>query len=240
MERPERGDPPEPSDVPSGMERLTVAASLALALTAALGAAPARAQDPPPDETTFSDATGGMWGVMTAEVMLTLGAVAVEASETCDGNDSEAVCFLMVVAGTALMATTTGLITGGVGAPPDVPFATHQLIWGGLGGFAVGIGLGEATGGNDTEVLGLGLTLGGLTGVGAAVYAGLRRDALMRDPDATVGAHLMSWGPLGVGLLTAAIAAAFEAEEEAVVILAGAMGLLTWGLAVGLTEASLQ
>jgi hypothetical protein len=215
------------------MSRASPALPTIAALAALLGADPALAQDADQPGATFADATGAMWGVGALETTLVLNGVLVAASDACDDDGA---CLI----GTLLASTFTGLSAGVLAAttetPPDVPFAVHQALWGSAGGFVLSAGLWRAADGERDGQLPVSLTFGLLSGVGSALYAYARREALMRDQRTAGATHFMAWGPMTVGLVAAFLTGVLDVDTEAAMILTGALGVATWGIAVAMAE----
>jgi len=214
---------------------------LAISVALAIVAAPAisSAQDAPNDRATFQDATWAMWGLATLEVSLLTGSGIVAASEVCD-DDEDCGIAAIALAGTLLALTiTAGIAAGSADTPADVPFVVHNAMTAGGAMFLLGGSIYDNLGGGGDESLGSAFVLGVSGIMGMASYATWRRDQLLRDPGAAVGAHLMTWLQPASSALAMLIAAALEADDDLLPVLAGIVGVATFGIGIGVAEAGI-
>jgi hypothetical protein len=146
---------------------------------------------------------------------------------------------LGVLVGGALVLATPPTIAG-IGGPQGwdadgslvLTSGMHGLVSGGL----VGAGLGGLAGGSPEA----GGVIAGLLGAaGTLTYAGLRLDALVRDPRLGTEANLLMWGPPVAMLLSAIVCAAAELDADVGGLVTGIVGMLAQGIAITLAEVAL-
>ena len=202
-------------------------------LLCAGASSPAAAQDVG-DETTFSDATGAMWGFTSFEVWFVLAGGALAANDGCGGGSDDLGCVGLTALARVTAGVTTGLATHDQDAPANAPFILHHSVWGGLTAMMLGIGL--AGGDDDTRgFLGVLGTLAGMVGMGA--YTWTQSDYLLHDPGATAGVHVMTWGVPAAALLGLLVGAAIDDDEpDVMALVAGLAAAITYGIGIGITE----
>ena len=170
---------------------------MVLALVLVAARTPVAVAQTASDRTTFSDASGAIWGVAVLETSVVLGAGIIASGDACQSWGCG--ILMMLIAGVGLVAgLVTGIATQVAGTPPDVPFVLHEAIWGGVGGLVLGEGIAKAT--DARPGVEVGLAVGGalLFGGAIATYSVVSRDTLHRDPETTWATHLLAWGPIAL------------------------------------------
>lgn len=208
-----------------------------LAITITLHASAAQAQVEASTQTVFADATGAMWGLATFETTLIAMSVMIAGADLCD---DDSLCGILAITTGVLAlggAVTVGFITDSEETPPDAPFVWHSALTSASVMFLLGGASYElAEGGRDDGSIQLAGTLGFGTFLGFGGYTYQRRGTLLRDPGATVGTHIMTWGPTGAMAIAGIIAAATEAEDEVAPMVIGLSGFVMYVAGVTVAE----
>ena len=213
-------------------------AALAVALCLA-AAAPTGVAAQEREPAVFADATGVVWGVATLEVSFALIPLMLEVSD-CRSWGCLGVAAITTLAGLCV-SVGVGIVGQVTDAPPDIPMAIHQTAIGAMMGYGLTQVTSDMATDGDSHLPG---TIGAIVGgIGAGFYAAWNRDHLSRNPDATLGAHLLNWGPafgaivgLGLGELLRLVIHG-EGRDDGLVNLMTALGAATaYGIALGVTE----
>jgi hypothetical protein len=212
------------------VRRLAVTVALVGAASLVRGSV-ARADEP----ARFEDATGFVWGLAVAEVGGMLSFVLAEELDVCSGCDEIGGIAAITVAVTAI---GVGVGTQLADARADVPFIVHEAFAAFMSTGLLGAGMAQL-GDGDVDEDAAGFMLGAFAGWSVGSYSFVRRDALLRDPDSTLGAHLMAWGPVAAMIVGGLAAAAADAEEEGVQVALGVSGLAAVVAGIAVAEIGL-
>jgi hypothetical protein len=195
----------------------------------ATAAAPARARA----EGVFADASPWVWGVAAFEFSLTVGTLVGVASDCQRGCPELTGVF---AGGGVLLGVGAAIAAALTDAPPDVPFVVHEGIWGSIWGASVAASLTGLARTSEAAQSWTMLATGTAFASGTAVYAALRRDLLMRNPEAAWAAHYLAWGVPLIGILSLVTFSVAGIPPEGSVLLFALVSTIAYGIGVGWAE----
>lgn len=206
-----------------------LAAGLLAAALGASAAAPTAARA----DATFADASPWVWGVSAFELSLTIGTI-VGVATGCERGCPELTGAF--AGGGVLLGVGAGIVAALTDAPPDVPFVLHEGIWGSIWGASLAAsmtGLARTSATTQSVVM---VAAGTVFAGGTGVYAAVRRDLLMRSPEALWPAHYLAWGVPLVGILSLVAFSMAGIPPEGSVLLFALVSAIAYGIGVGWAE----
>jgi hypothetical protein len=217
------------------------AALVAIALGAGLVTATSGTAAAQTSEAAFQDATGPMWGLATFELGLLATGVAVGIyAGGCQGLGCIGGIAIAGLGGASslVLGLGVGIGTGFAEVPADVPFVFHHTLFGFGAVAALGIGI-ALLADDDEPLIAPALIAGAVAAAGFAAYAIARRDDYIRDPDAALPAHLMTWTPFVLGAIGSVILAGGDAEPGPFLVVLGLAILGCYGASVAWAESEI-
>jgi len=215
--------------------RLAGGLAVTACMWALLTVVPSAAQAQADPEPTFQESTGFLWGIGTMEATGLLGLLPMAVGDVCEGWGCIGYTMLVVIAA-AVLGLTAGIIGAATDAPADVPFVVHHTLFDGLLGFMTAYGLTGVLQEQESARVPAGLVTAIVAAVGAFSYTFVRRDALLRDPDARVGAHIMTWVPYSLVAVVAMVLSEAHADESVSMLTAGLVGIAALAVGIAIAE----